>query len=190
MAEEGDNSSESIDAPAEEEHVPPPAAARARKRGSIQMSASALSAMMRGGRKEMAAVPMTVESAPTDLWTESYNSLRDSQSLGSLTLAYESLLTKYLPNQLKQGNHDAPFRAGSDHERADLMLAIVRGCVNKKQVDQSDDEAEAMLASCRKTLAGIMSAQPVYAASWAGFCSLTPVRLASWTLFQPSVVAD
>ncbi|PFH59828.1 hypothetical protein XA68_11846 [Ophiocordyceps unilateralis] len=167
------------DAPAGEDHVPPPAAARNRKRGSITMSASALSAKMRGGRKEVATVdPTPAESAPSDLWTESYNALRDDETSSSLTLAYESIVSKQLPKLLKQDRRDKPLRGCSDEERADLMLAVTRGSMSNKQGEQSeDDEAQAMLASCREAIAGLMSAQPNYAAAWAGFCSLTPELL-------------
>ncbi|RCI15974.1 hypothetical protein L249_3020 [Ophiocordyceps polyrhachis-furcata BCC 54312] len=176
------NSGES--ARAEEEHVPPPAAARSRKRGSISVSASALSAKMRGGRRETGSSNQTspvVAAAPKDIWTESYKALRDDRATSELTLTYEDVVSQQLPKQLKQDRQDAPLRECSDQERFDLLMAITRRSVHKGQTDeqaeQSDDEARAMIASCRKAIDGLMSAQPAFAAAWAGLCSLTPELL-------------
>ncbi|RDA86910.1 hypothetical protein CP532_1861 [Ophiocordyceps camponoti-leonardi (nom. inval.)] len=168
--------------PAEEEHVPPPAAARSRKRGSITMSASALSAKMRGGRRDTSSSNQKpVVAAPKDIWTESYQALRDDQATSELTLTYENVVSKQLPKQLKQDRQDAPLRDCSEQERSDLLMAITRGSLHKGQTDeqaeQSDDEAQAMIASCRKAVDGLISSQPSFAAAWAGLSSLTPELL-------------
>ncbi|RDA90829.1 hypothetical protein CP533_1551 [Ophiocordyceps camponoti-saundersi (nom. inval.)] len=176
----------------DEEHVPPPAAARSRKRGSITMSASALSAKMRGGRSssrsgsnQSSNNQTPVVSTPKDIWTETYKALRDNQATSELTLTYESIISQQLPKQLKQDRQDAPLRDCSEQERTDLMMAITRGSMHKGQSDEQtdDEEAQAMLASCRNAIDGLMSAQPAFAASWAGLCSLTPgLKQLTWSI--------
>ncbi|KJZ68882.1 hypothetical protein HIM_11726 [Hirsutella minnesotensis 3608] len=181
----------SSSSPPHSPEVPP----RSRKTGSFSASAANWTAKIRTGRRESntntaaaaaAAAGAVLEAGdPATLWNEAYDSLRDGQDTAKLVSAYESIVTRELPKQVRLSGANASFSGCCEQERLDLLTTITTASMTKsldpeadpEEVDLDDDTARDMIASTREAVEEQLEEYPATSLAWAGLCTMTPAAL-------------
>ncbi|KAH7323042.1 hypothetical protein B0I35DRAFT_192482 [Stachybotrys elegans] len=113
------------------------------------------------------------------LWSSAYDFLGDRSSTAGLVLAYESIISQELPDQLKVGINTT-LRNHPKERRLELVTAIALNGLRKRRASKATvvDEFSRQILDASKDSVGLMlDAYPSVALAFTGICALTPLPL-------------